>query len=407
MKAIFIHGFNGSKESRTGRLVKSVLQKEGVEVITETFDLLDVEGTLNKIDELVSRNSASLLIGTSLGGFYTLAYKGIINKIAINPCMSPSTEIPKLSEEEIPESTMLDFMDYENEIFTSSNNINTKGIFATNDEILGDVYYKEFKKFYGKENTYRFEGGHHGAAGAEDAIRSAFYDLGLSYEVSEDEFFKDFVDDDIKTPIFHRKRESVSLREHFVNLFPKNKPVESSLKKEIYNLFVKGYSAIGGMAGVSTIDDFFNEVDMIKINKRDGTIAAACAYGFDKGGRKLKFCTADKTHPKGKDALIQLMQDDIRRTERGFWGEVSGQPLHMYLRYANAPVINPEDIKKVLYNKEFLDFDKDNDLQNIDPKFRDEYKNAYIRKLGDGKYHPKVAIGYVPSEKVFESILTK
>ena len=99
------------------------------------------------------------------------------------------------------------------------------------------------------------------------------------------------------------------------------------------------------------------------------------------------------------------MQDDIRRTERGFWGEVSEQPLHMYIKYANAPVINADEMKKYMKDEDFLDINTEQDLNNIDPKFRDEYKQAYVRKLGDGKYHTKVGIGQLPSEKIFESIL--
>ena len=112
-----------------------------------------------------------------------------------------------------------------------------------------------------------------------------------------------------------------------------------------------------------------------------------------------------KKHPRGKEALIQIMQDDIRRTERGFWGEVSEQPLHMYIKYANAPVINADEMKKYIKGEDFIDINTEKDLNNIDPKFRDEYRQAYVRKLGDGKYHAKVGIGQLPSEKVFENIL--
>lgn len=99
------------------------------------------------------------------------------------------------------------------------------------------------------------------------------------------------------------------------------------------------------------------------------------------------------------------MQDDIRRTERGFWGEVSEQPLHMYIKYANAPVINADKMRKYMKDEDFLGINVEKDLNNIDPKFRDEYKQAYVRKLGDGKYHTKVGIGQLPSEKIFENIL--
>ena len=61
-------------------------------------------------------------------------------------------------------------------------------------------------------------------------------------------------------------------------------------------------------------------------------------------------------------------------------------------KYANAPVINTNKMKKYMNGKDFIDINTEKDLNNIDPKFRDEYKQAYVRKLGDGKYPTKVVI---------------
>lgn len=398
IKALFIHGFGGSKDSITGKVVASILKEYGIETITETFNLLNVDETLKKIDDIILNNNVHLLLGTSLGGFYTLAYDGLVDKIVINPCMKPSDEIPKL-DPNISEETIYDYMNYEDYIFDSKNNINTRGVFGTKDELFGDKFLVQFKKYYGAENAFTFNGGHHGAEGAEDALRDAIDSLGIK---QVDKMFDD--EDDVAEPIFHVVRES-KLSESFKNLFPKEQTVDAGLKQEIYDIFKEGYASIGGMAGGETIDKFYSKVDMIKINKKDGSIAALCAYRFDKGGRKLVYCTANKKHPKGKEALIQIMQDDIRRTERGFWGEVSEQPLHMYIKYANAPVINADEMKKYMKDEDFLGINTEKDLNNIDPKFRDEYKQAYVRKLGDGKYHTKVGIGQLPSEKIFENIL--
>ena len=61
-------------------------------------------------------------------------------------------------------------------------------------------------------------------------------------------------------------------------------------------------------------------------------------------------------------------------------------------KYANAPVINTNKMKKYMNGKDFIDINTEKDLNNIDPKFRDEYKQTYVRKLGDGKYPTKVVI---------------
>ena len=83
IKALFIHGFGGSKDSRTGKVVASILKEYDIETITETFNLLNVDETLAKIDKIILKNNVHLLLGTSLGGFYTLAYDGLVDKIVI------------------------------------------------------------------------------------------------------------------------------------------------------------------------------------------------------------------------------------------------------------------------------------------------------------------------------------
>lgn len=388
-KALFIHGFGGSKESRTGKVVAAVLAEYDIETITETFDLLNVPKTLRQIKSLILENDVQLLLGTSLGGFYTLAYPGDIAKIAINPCMEPSIEIPKLLDSKISNKTISDFEKYEKYAYSSNFNGRTKGIFGTKDELFGDKFYIDFRTYHGGlMNTFTFEGGHHGAVGAEDAIRAAYESLQL------------------------KNLTESKLNETYANFFPKEKWMDDDIKQKIYNLFVEGYADIGGLAGGNTIEDFYSKADMIKINKKDGQIAAACVYRFDKGGRKLVYCTANKNHPKGKEALIQIMKNDIKMSDKtGFWAEVSEQPLHMYLKYANAPVINANEMKKYMMEiskgkENFHDFDQSS-LDKIDPKFQSEYSQAYVRQLGDGKYHAKVGVGVLPSEKVFEAILTK
>lgn len=74
-------------------------------------------------------------------------------------------------------------------------------------------------------------------------------------------------------------------------------------------------------------------------------------------------------------------------------------------KYANAPIINADKMKKYMKGEDFIGINTKKDLNNIDPKFKDEYKQAYIHGLGDGKYHTKVGIGQLPSKKIFENIL--
>lgn len=70
MKALFIHRLNSDKDSTTGKIVKRILSDFGIDVVLETFDLLNPASVIEKIDERVSE--VDLLIGYSLGGFYVL-----------------------------------------------------------------------------------------------------------------------------------------------------------------------------------------------------------------------------------------------------------------------------------------------------------------------------------------------
>lgn len=396
LKALFIHGFKGSHNSSTGKVVSKVLSDD-FDFIIPDFDLLDVERTLSKIDDICNSEKIKLIVGTSLGGFYTLAYSGFVEKIVLNPCMRPSIELPKL-DSSISSDILDEFLDYEDIIFDADNAGNTRGIFGTKDELFGDKYMKEFKHYYGDKNTYTFSGGHHGAAGAEEAIMKAVQDSGLvDYDIAEHEW-AEMMNEPFETHLFHRKRQ---LKEAFVNVFS-DSDKNYEYRDEIYDMFVQGYKKIGGMLGINSEEDFYNEVDMVKAIRRTDKLTAACAYTFKRGGRKLVACTAI---PEGKADLIKIMKDDIRLTDRGFWGEVSDAPLHMYTKYAHAPVINPEEIKKAMSDKKFIDVDEADwaDDPDVKPGHENEKIGTYMRSIA-GEFHPKVAIGnhFGPDSIIFQ-----
>lgn len=156
---LFIHGFNGSKNSSTGKSLEKGLSGK-YKYIAEDFNLLDVKGTLAKIKDLIELHHVDLLAGTSLGSFYVLAsdFKG--QKLVINPCMKPSEEIPKLHEA-IDPSILNQWKDIETEIYDGNVKPNVSGIFATKDELFGEKYIPLFESNFGT-NHFSFEGGHHG-----------------------------------------------------------------------------------------------------------------------------------------------------------------------------------------------------------------------------------------------------
>ena len=100
---LYIHGFNGNPQGGTYQgLVDFFSDKNDYEVISYPFPALhtDVEKTQKQIENYIEQNNVSILVGASLGGFYTLCCKKPVFKIAINPCMIPSKEIPMLTDRE-------------------------------------------------------------------------------------------------------------------------------------------------------------------------------------------------------------------------------------------------------------------------------------------------------------------
>lgn len=174
---LFIHGFGGDKTSSTGQNVKKVLttEKASFNFVTDTFELMDYEGTMEQIDKIVKENNITTIIAHSFGAFYAACYKGNVKKILINPCMEPSKIIPSLLKTGTPEELVsfkkyfdsdanafaCKFSDAETKAYSDGSCGNKIfGIFAKNDELFS--YKKIFETIYkSKEvNTIYVEGGH-------------------------------------------------------------------------------------------------------------------------------------------------------------------------------------------------------------------------------------------------------
>lgn len=100
---LYVHGFNGNPKGGTYEgLVEFFKDKPEYQVISFSFPKLhtDVNETQKQIEALVDKYDVKLLIGASLGGFYTLCCERPVRKIVINPCMLPSVEIPLLKDRE-------------------------------------------------------------------------------------------------------------------------------------------------------------------------------------------------------------------------------------------------------------------------------------------------------------------
>lgn len=376
MKALFIHGFNSDRNSTTGKYVRNVLKNYGYDVLHPTFDLFDVENTVNEINRIISREKIVLIVGHSLGGFFTFAAKSGPVKIYINPCFNPIKELSELDP-----SLPVDAAAFEN-VFENKKYIDGEekalsyGLFASNDELFS---YKDFYRAHLGNNYSIIEGGTHRPTQKEmeDNLPIALFILEKNN--------KTLINSD------NSLKES-RLQEHFVNVFTQQNQNVDRYKDQVWQMLQDGYESIGGIAGCDSIEDLINDSDFWKLNFINGSLKALCVYTFKRGGRKLMYATAEldqstgKATEDGKKALYAIIKEDLNAPgpqgakNRQFWAEVSGALEHIYLNKFNAPILDTNKIQSLLKDKTFEEI------------FADGH---YTRQIGKS-FHKKIGVGQGP-----------
>lgn len=164
LNVLYVHGFGSNRNAGTFLEMKKEFPEHNL--ISDDFDLVDVSGTLNKIKSLCQLHKIDVIVGKSLGGFYTLIHEGPEKKIVINPCMKPWIEIPKL-DNSIPQKLLLEseqLFHKAQENLLSNQKRNYFGIFGDHDHLFS---YKEcFDKIYNEkcvslQKSFLINGDHH------------------------------------------------------------------------------------------------------------------------------------------------------------------------------------------------------------------------------------------------------
>lgn len=94
-KLLYIHGFRSSAQSSTILNVKANYHDVEVHAFDVTHHPVE---SINKIENYISEHDIDILVGTSLGGYYTLCAKVDIPKIAVNPAVNPEDSLRFLPE---------------------------------------------------------------------------------------------------------------------------------------------------------------------------------------------------------------------------------------------------------------------------------------------------------------------
>lgn len=402
-KAVYIHGLGGSGTGSSAKNIKTLLS--GLyDVQANTYDLLDPLNAFKQIKK--DCRGARLIIASSLGGFYASALDLNYETILLNPCLNPCKSIPEIltpeQEELFDKEKCLKEWDEIADKWTSLDEEAKAakfGVFSDNDEYFSylNTFIDNFETSYG-HNFCKIHGTHEIAKDREqtvDAISQAWdyfniindskYDLGYMYESR--------------------------LREAWLNMFfnsgdPRQEAKIDEYIADVWDLLDAAYSELAGGAGsLRNLDEFIADCEksnaMIKCYKSNGKIIAAAVYNLNRGGRKLSLIGADKTSENGKKWLYRIMNDDISKTERQFWAEVSDGAEVSYYFKTNAMPIDPDIVERKLQKDGFTKagFDrspirqiKDKNTGEIIASEPNRFSSGYYQRPIVGAMHRKVAI---------------
>lgn len=181
-KLLYIHGYNGSPEGSSCQLFRKYMPQDEWQVIGMDYTQEDCAVALREIRETIEREGIDLVVGSSLGGFLTLLTTGI-ERIVINPCYSPSAELPKLGPHNglpAPSKEMVaTYTAFEPQLktFSDEERLLITGYFAEDDELLEDRYQDVFEEDV--RGFYDIPGGHHVS---EEAVKDICYHFTDEYK---------------------------------------------------------------------------------------------------------------------------------------------------------------------------------------------------------------------------------
>lgn len=182
--------------------------------------------------------------------------------------------------------------------------------------------------------------------------------------------------------------------EHFMTLFNKDKDQRNKYAKQVYDMVVKAYEYLKGLAGCKSFEDFQkqyvnDERDknlMWKLVRRGDTITACKIYVLNSLGRKSVVMASLDTE-QGKNDLNKILSEDYNMTDRHAWAEVSGKALGKALNMGAIPL--PNHMLSSLLPKKL----KNGEIELI------ENENYFYKRLIKGEWHTKMLIGQPTNSK--------
>lgn len=162
IRILYVHGYKGDPYGGSFQKISKYAAEadfggEKVQMHTFDYDPRDPRKAVRDLRLYYYEHDIDLMIGSSLGGFLVASCRGA-RRIAVNPCWSPSVELPKVGYVDSVE----DYITLENWLGMYSDCGDHDlciGCFARNDELLSRKYRPKFRRFF--PETYDVAGGHH------------------------------------------------------------------------------------------------------------------------------------------------------------------------------------------------------------------------------------------------------
>lgn len=174
IKILYVHGYNGKPDGESFQKLAKYAEAadfggEKVEMHSFDYDPSQAYKALRALRLYYFENAIDLMIGSSLGGFFAANCRWA-RRIVVNPCWSPSAELPEVGYAgPIDEYKFLE----ENLGYQADRGDGELciGCFALEDELLGTRYRDAFRQHF--KETYDIPGGHHLSEEAAEKIMTA------------------------------------------------------------------------------------------------------------------------------------------------------------------------------------------------------------------------------------------
>ncbi len=182
---LYVHGYGSNPQESSTLKNLQIMLGDRYNIVGVEYSQTNPEKGFEQIKSRIKEVSPILVIGSSLGGFFTLLLGSAHHKVVINPCMMPAAELPKIG---FIDANIV-YADLQEQLLNSDiegeDRLTTTGFFGTHDELLN--YQTLFRKMYYKDGIL-FNAGH---TPSMDELRAIIPDI-LSYINGFDEIDRFF-----------------------------------------------------------------------------------------------------------------------------------------------------------------------------------------------------------------------